>query len=410
MMNIGTPYLNMVAFAPTVSLTTRSRHACFSNTAIGLRRTRTSTTTPSSFRITSMKLDMPSNENNLKSSPQIYIANARAITPLRSQEEAAMYEEQGLPSQRSSDLMAPSRSGFWGLVPYLALFSTMGFVGWIGWKRLRARQTRLVEEFGDVLVYYGTTTDSQQQIIREYKRKLGPGILRGAMYSSFLRSLVTEKPVGPQSIQDAAITKRLLRLGDKKAVQVFNQLGNELKESPSLLGKLLFLGERLFQPSTVSGLRLAGLFPYGAGTVVELQRNMAERCFKDIVEREIDANGEDIGAPLEVAGVLKIEADEAQQVYATVIAERHKQRELEQESVIAAEAEDRTSRPAVSDSLDFPARSGEPAKVTSHAYECSECGYTMFPAAGREFKFYGADFVCPTCGATKDKFVDVGGS
>ena len=397
--------MTVVAFAPAVALTARARHACFSTPAVAARRARTAT-----LHGVTMKLRMPSGDGDADAQPGIYIANARAITPLRSQEEAAMYEEQGLPSQRTADLMAPSRGGFWGLVPYLALFSSAGFLGWIGWKRLRARQDRLVDEYGDVMVYYGTTTDSQQQITREYKRKLGPGVLRAAMYRSFLRSLVTEKPVGPQAIQDAAITKRLLRLGDKKAVQVFNSLGADMKESPSLLGKLLFLAERLFQPSAVSGLRLASLFPYGATTVVELQRNMAERCYKELVEREVEANGEGVGAPLEIASVLKIEPEEAEQVYGAVIAERHKQRKLEQEAVIAAEAEDQSSRPAVSDSLDYPARSGEPAKVTSHAYECSECGYTIFPAAGREFKFYGADFVCPACGAPKEKFVDVGGS
>ena len=40
----------------------------------------------------------------------------------------------------------------------------------------------------------------------------------------------------------------------------------------------------------------------------------------------------------------------------------------------------------------------------SNVYECSECGYTLFIAKGREFKFYGDDFKCPECGAKKDKF------
>ena len=40
----------------------------------------------------------------------------------------------------------------------------------------------------------------------------------------------------------------------------------------------------------------------------------------------------------------------------------------------------------------------------SNVYECSECGYTLFIAQGREFKFYGDDFKCPECGAAKDKF------
>lgn len=40
----------------------------------------------------------------------------------------------------------------------------------------------------------------------------------------------------------------------------------------------------------------------------------------------------------------------------------------------------------------------------SNVYECSECGYTLFIAKGREFKFYGEGFTCPECGAGKDKF------
>ena len=44
----------------------------------------------------------------------------------------------------------------------------------------------------------------------------------------------------------------------------------------------------------------------------------------------------------------------------------------------------------------------------THEYECTKCGYILFPAAGREFKFFGAGFTCPGCGAGKDAFVDNG--
>jgi rubredoxin len=46
----------------------------------------------------------------------------------------------------------------------------------------------------------------------------------------------------------------------------------------------------------------------------------------------------------------------------------------------------------------------ESAEPASNVYECSECGYTLFIAKGREFKFFGDDFKCPECGAEKDKF------
>lgn len=40
----------------------------------------------------------------------------------------------------------------------------------------------------------------------------------------------------------------------------------------------------------------------------------------------------------------------------------------------------------------------------SNAFECSQCGYTLFVAQGRESKFFGEGFKCPECGAPKSKF------
>lgn len=344
------------------------------------------------------------NDGAPTASDEVLVASSRAITPLRPQERDAYTEEQALPSQRRSDLMVPARGGFWSLVPYAAALSTLGFAAWIGYKRMKARQERLVEEYGEVVMYYGTTPESIRQITSEYKRKLGPGVLRGALYGSFLRSLITEKPVGPQSIQDASLVKKLLRIGDTKAVTVVNALGEDLKQSPSLLGKLLFLSERLLSFNEVAQLNLVPLFPYGPGTVLELQRNMVERCFREIVEKEIEEHAA-VEPPMETAAMLRLETEEAQTIFEAAVTARETARHKEAESIAAAEAQD-ALKPQEAE-LDFPARSGEPAKVAVHAYQCTVCGYTMFPAAGREFKFYGADFVCPACGAPKDKFIDL---
>lgn len=47
---------------------------------------------------------------------------------------------------------------------------------------------------------------------------------------------------------------------------------------------------------------------------------------------------------------------------------------------------------------------GPEAGSVSNAFECSQCGYTLFVAKGRESKFFGEGFKCPECGAPKDKF------
>merc|ERR1719321_857224 len=42
-----------------------------------------------------------------------------------------------------------------------------------------------------------------------------------------------------------------------------------------------------------------------------------------------------------------------------------------------------------------------------HEFCCENCGYTMFPARGRDAKFFPDDFTCPGCGAEKASFFDM---
>merc|ERR1712167_297302 len=52
-----------------------------------------------------------------------------------------------------------------------------------------------------------------------------------------------------------------------------------------------------------------------------------------------------------------------------------------------------------SDEEDASGGDGEDEDVEAgdgtHEFECTKCGYVLFPAAGREFKFFGAGFTCP---------------
>lgn len=70
-------------------------------------------------------------------------------------------------------------------------------------------------EYGQLVVLYGTTPDYMREVTSEYKRKLGPGILRGALFSSYLSNLVTEKTIVPSAIQDVAVIKALLKIGKR---------------------------------------------------------------------------------------------------------------------------------------------------------------------------------------------------
>lgn len=335
----------------------------------------------------------------------LHVATAHALSPMRrSRERPQSFDEGMLPSQRRTDLMAPKSKGFWSLIPYMAAYAAIFALAWLARKRFIARQDRLVDEFGQVAVLYGTTPDTMREITSEYKRKVGPGMLRGALFASYLNYLISEKLLTPSTIQDVSVVKRLLKLSDEKVTKAANKLGDSLKDAPSLLGKLLFIVERVVSPEKQSQLKLVPLFPYSPSTVSDLQRNMLERCYKDYVHDEIEGSAIE-EPPMKAAALLRLTSDDARSLYDSVVYSRLRKKELEAAEAAAAEAE-QASKPVVSE-LDYPARSGEPAKASVHAFQCSDCGYTLFPAAGREFKFYGDDFVCPACGAPKDKFVDL---
>lgn len=42
-----------------------------------------------------------------------------------------------------------------------------------------------------------------------------------------------------------------------------------------------------------------------------------------------------------------------------------------------------------------------------HVFKCGGCGYEIYPARGREFKFFPDSFKCPLCGTPKTEFWDL---
>lgn len=49
----------------------------------------------------------------------------------------------------------------------------------------------------------------------------------------------------------------------------------------------------------------------------------------------------------------------------------------------------------------------EAEEAELHVYKCGGCGYEIYPARGREFKFFPDDFKCPLCQSPKSAFWDL---
>ena len=206
-------------------------------------------------------------------------------------------------------------------------------------------------------------------------------------------------------------------------------------KQPALRAKILFAADRVFTAEKANAalqpLRELASSSYrsketGAEILKVSQRAMAERAYRD---QALDELGSLSAAELAEAGLpdgwdlLGLAEADAQAIVDEVRAEGGSKRDYtkyyEEPSDEEIEADKDFKADALAakllaksledwdeDDEDGGAMKKEPAAATGGVYECGECGYTLFVAKGRDFKFYGDDFKCPECGTGKDGFSD----
>lgn len=344
---------------------------------------------------------------------------APAIAPRQRPREAHSYQQhvhtEAPASARSADVMAPRREGIWAVLPYVAAAAVVGFGGWATQKKVRARHAQLVGDFGATLSAYGSSDRGATDIVADYKRKVGPGVDRKGLYRSGLASLITDVPAGVALIRRVTALQRLLGIKDVTAAAEVNALGKDkFANQPSLLGKLIFVSERvLADGGSVGSLRLRTMLPYSEEVVETLQRDMAARILASEVAAAAD-RGE--GVPGEAAALLRMSPAEAQALYDETLARRAAAATAAaEEAAAAAEANEAANAvvAAAEAEATVVAAAAEEEKASAavdkdaHVYECGGCGYTLYPAKGREFRFFPDSFKCPMCGAGKDQFTDI---
>lgn len=210
----------------------------------------------------------------------------------------------------------------------------------------------------------------------------------------------------------------LFKLSEERAAQVLVSLCQEMGEGKiSSAGKILFFGSRIIQSPegkvALEPIKDMIKSTYRdeevAETLVETsQQAIGEAAYRSTVleagkgQQALTAGWDVLG--LDKATAMRIFEAESEEGFLTDRESMYggqsrkydkKGRLLDDEGNLQdpSEAEDGNEEDA--------SGTGVP---TSNVYTCSECGYTLFIAKGREFKFYGDDFKCPECGAGKEKF------
>jgi len=321
-----------------------------------------------------------------------------------------------------SSMISRVRAPFIGLT----LLAAATVAGWQSKRVYKERQQGLLEEFGATMVAYLGEEREMASTLKLFRGQLGPGSHSGPMFVAFIKQMAVERPADIRTILDLKRAVALMQMTPNALIEALPLAMDGLQSQPSMLGKLVFVAERAV-PAAATAAKLRSKFPtWSPETVATLQRAMLENTYREMCD-DPDA---DSAENLSILGLTEGEASRLREdveekkaaaaaAVAAVEAEKREREQLQDAVKKASEYKPRIGKNQGAAPKDAPVADDEDEEEEeeeeaqdrgegTHEYECTKCGYIMFPAAGREFKFYGDDFKCPTCGADKGSFVDNG--
>lgn len=338
-----------------------------------------------------LQVFMKSSENDGHSSFRVAVTKSRRVKPENNKTEQVQPNPEPYQGWKPSPLVLASAT---------IVVASLG--GYAGLKKLIKRRSNLIERCGLDLVRYGTAELDLVDIAEEYKNKWELFFSRTELYEEFLVTLLKERALSFQMLEDIYTVYKTFGLSAKQLLLAHNRAAKPLKERPSALDKLLFVSERILPEQFHSKLEIMGLFPYPKETVRELQRSLAETCFLQLLKSE----GRNTNfSPMEKAKFLGLSEEQAQYLYNQYLLDDVQKKDYKKtsskENVVTTD--EKSSLASEEQSASY----SKPSSSAAHAYQCQNCGYTLFPAAGREFKFFGDSFVCPQCKSPKSQFIDI---
>eukprot|EP00592_Proboscia_alata_P030052 CAMPEP_0194447324 /NCGR_PEP_ID=MMETSP0176-20130528/128949_1 /TAXON_ID=216777 /ORGANISM="Proboscia alata, Strain PI-D3" /LENGTH=470 /DNA_ID=CAMNT_0039274169 /DNA_START=264 /DNA_END=1676 /DNA_ORIENTATION=- len=293
------------------------------------------------------------------------------------------------------------------------------------------KEEGILQSYAQEMVYHDGDFEELRLCHETYRTKMRffPGNSKQKMITAFLTYHAKKVTVSPKAISGLSYVFSLYKYTESEAAAVLVDVAESLVSKPASSGKLLFFGTRILKSKEAK----AALKPirkklYGDKSVIDaaqkLKSKEAKAALKPIRKKlygdksVIDAAQKLIAessykATITAGGkeqteltvgweVLGLKKERAQEMYDLMEMEGF----LTLREQIRGAGLSLDERNNLPDAKDRPG--GEEVKEeeeTAMAQECGQCGYTMFVAKGREFKFFGEGFVCPGCGAAKDQFV-----
>ena len=208
----------------------------------------------------------------------------------------------------------------------------------------------------------------------------------------------------------------MYKMSEDKAARILVEICSSMPEKIATAGKLLYFGDRIFKTveakAKLKPIRsmLASSYHHGgsvSGKVIvkKSQIAMGEAAYRTAVA----AGGKDQSDLTIGWKVLGLDKEKATEIWNEVRGENF---------ITSVQAKYGTAHNRDDDKgrkIDGKGELVNPEEAvddddnasTGNVFECSKCGFTLFIAEGRDFKFYGDDFKCPECRSHKDEFIKV---
>eukprot|EP00978_Attheya_sp_CCMP212_P029879 scaffold107872_cov51-Attheya_sp.AAC.2 len=285
------------------------------------------------------------------------------------------------------------------------------------------KTAELLEAYATEMCYHDGDVEEMKLAHKDYSRVklayLGP-LKKDKMLKSFLTVYAKKKNVSPQSISTLSHVLTLYKLSEEKAAQVIKELCMELgKNKISSVGKLLFYATQILKSKEAKAAlapikqmmatSYEGMDVDANQIVTGSQKAIGEAAYKFTVinggkkQTKLPEGWKILGLKKETAQTI---FEECQKEGFISWREEHYSMQSTKYDKSGRALDDQGKRADGTDPTeDAPEEEEELSMSTSNAFECGECGFTIFVAKGREFKFFGDNFKCPECGAGKDKFV-----
>jgi rubredoxin len=278
-----------------------------------------------------------------------------------------------------------------------------------------------LDAYANEMIYHNGDFEEMKLAHLDYGKKLmflGPK-KNDAMLKRYLEFYAKKVTVSPQAISALSYVFSLYKLTEDRAAEVLCELCMSMPEKVASAGKLLFFGNHILKSKEAK----AKLKPI-KDLLSSSYRDDGVISGEEIVEKsQIEMGKAAYRATVAAAGkgqtkltvgweVLGLDKDTATAIFDEVAKEGFLTKTQAKYGAKQQKYDDKGRKIDDSGKMENPEEADEDKgdddmTPSGNVQECTECGFTLFVAEGRDFKFFNAGFTCPECGASKDKFKPV---